>query len=61
LKPNAWNRYVIEANANHIRLWINDTLMADTVHEGAAEGHIGLQLYGPTDVYFRDQQIRSFP
>jgi uncharacterized protein (DUF427 family) len=59
--PGAWNLYTIEANGEHVRVFINDTLMADTTHDGASEGQIALQLYTPTEVYFKDILIRPLP
>jgi hypothetical protein len=56
-----WNSYTIEANGEHIRLWINDQLTVDRQHHGPASGRIALELYGPTEIYFRDLRINRLP
>ena len=48
-------------NGDHIRLLINGHVMTDDTHDGAAAGHLALQLHGPTEVFFRNLTIRELP
>ena len=61
-RQGEWNRYTVEASGDHVRLWVNGTLMTDVTHRGGVRsGKIALQLHGPTEVYFRDLRIRTLP
>jgi hypothetical protein len=60
-KPGNWNLYTIEASGDRIRIWLNGSLITDTTHSGATAGQIALQLFTPTEVYFKDLKIRPLP
>jgi hypothetical protein len=60
-KPANWNLYTIEANNDQIRIWINGALLSETTHAGTSAGQIALQLYTPTEIYFKDLKIRPLP
>jgi Domain of Unknown Function (DUF1080) len=55
-----WNQYVIQAQGNQIRTWINGKACVDLKDEqGAREGIFALQLHsgGPTEVRFRNIKL----
>ncbi len=58
---NDWNTYIIEARGEFVRIWVNDQLLVDCQHKGPGPGRIGLELYGPTEIYFRDLRIKVLP
>jgi len=58
---NDWNTYIIEARGEFVRIWVNDQLLVDCQHKGPGPGRIGLELYGPTEIYFRDLRIKTLP
>jgi hypothetical protein len=58
---NDWNTYTIEARGEFVRIWLNDQLLVDRQHKGPASGRIGFDLYGPTEIYFRDLRIKTLP
>jgi hypothetical protein len=60
VKAEEWNDYVIEANGNTVKIWINGNLCTDYTDEKLARrGVIGLQLHsgGPMEVRFKDIKL----
>jgi hypothetical protein len=68
-KENEWNAYHILARGNHIKVWINDNLISDLVHDEKFQSHpkgfIGLQVHGiaagagPYQVRWRNLKLRD--
>ena len=60
---NKWNTYKIEAKGNHLRSWINGTLMIDMdTNDGLIDGYIGLQATGEgkaAEIRFRNIKLKS--
>ncbi len=56
---NKWNTFRIKAEKDHIQVWINDTLTADTRDEGLFDGYIGLQAKGTGEIRFRNFGIKT--
>lgn len=54
-----WNSYKIQCEGEHIQVWLNDTLTADSHDKSFAEGHIGLQAHGIGEIRFRNMKITS--
>ncbi len=44
-KNNQWNRYRIQANGNHISIWVNGINTANLKDDASAKGFIGLQVH----------------
>ena len=60
VEKDGWNRYVIEARGNHLKITLNGTICADLDDEkGAREGIFALQIHsgGPTEVRFRNLKL----
>ena len=63
---DGWNRYVIRAMGDRVRLVLNDVTSVDYVEEEAGiadDGKIAVQLHsgGPMEVRFRDLLIQPMP
>jgi hypothetical protein len=59
-RAGEWNRYTVEAKGERIRVLLNGTVMAELEHGGGPrEGRVGLEVYGKTEVYFREVRIRE--
>jgi len=56
---NQWNRYKIRSKADHIQVWINDTLTADFKDESLPRGYIALQAAGVGTIEFRKLTLVS--
>jgi len=56
---NKWNTYKIKVVKNHIQVWINGTLTADTKDKGLSNGYIGLQAKGTGEIKFRNIIIKT--
>lgn len=56
---NKWNTYRIKAEKSHIRVWINDTLTAESKDDGLSGGYIGLQAKGTGEIRFRNVKMKS--
>lgn len=64
IKQNNWNDYVIRAEKNRIRLFINGHKAVDYVEQDASiplSGLIGLQIHGggKAEVYFKELYIKE--
>ncbi|MBU6169806.1 MAG: DUF1080 domain-containing protein, partial [Bacteroidetes bacterium] len=64
IKQNDWNDYVILANNNRIRLFINGHKSVDYIELDTSiplSGLIGLQIHGggKAEVYFKDLYIKE--
>jgi len=64
IKQNNWNDYVIRAENNRIRLFINGHKAVDYVEQDASiplSGLIGLQIHGggKAEVYFKELYIKE--
>ena len=64
IKQNNWNDYVIRAENNRIRLFINGNKTVDYVESDASiplSGLIGLQIHGggKAEVYFKELYIKE--
>lgn len=64
--PGEWNTYEIEVRDQHVKVYLNGTLINDFDSEGAdpdrdlSSGRIGLQNHHTgSDVWFRDVQVRD--
>jgi len=56
---NRWNRYKIRSQAEHIQVWINDTLTADFKDKSLPQGYIALQAAGVGTIKFRKLTLVS--
>ncbi len=54
-----WNTYRIRATKNHIQVWVNDRLTADSSYEYPTEGYIALQAMGTGEIKFRNIRIKT--
>jgi len=45
-RPEAWNKFRVEAIGNNIRVWLNGVLTADIIDDMTASGFIALQVHG---------------
>lgn len=67
IKDRDWNDYVIIAEGNHLRHFINGVQMIDAIDnhasKAAKDGLLGLQVHvgPPMTVQFRDIRIRALP
>jgi len=67
IKPGDWNEYVVIAQGNHLRHFINGKPTVDVTDECASKallsGVLALQLHvgGPMTVEFRDLRIKPLP
>jgi len=57
-KRHDWNKYKIQAEGNHIRIWVNGVLCNDLTDDTDAEGYIGLQHHGEDGQIYRFRNIR---
>ncbi len=55
---NKWNTYRIYASKSHIKVWLNDTLTAESHFEYPAEGYIALQAMGTGVIEFRNIKLK---
>jgi len=53
-----WNAYKIKAEKNHLQVWVNGELTADTKDDGLTEGYVGLQAMGTGTISFRNVKIK---
>lgn len=56
---NKWNTYKIKAENNHIQVWINGVMTADTKDSALSNGYIGLQARGTGKIQFRNLKIKT--
>jgi putative heme-binding domain-containing protein len=62
VKPGEWNEYIVEAQGDKIRTWINGVLSVDLVDSpGARRGIFAFQLHsgGPTEVHYRIIELET--
>ena len=55
---NKWNTYRIYASKSHIKVWLNDTLTAESYFEYPPEGYIALQAMGTGVIQFRNIKLK---
>lgn len=64
-KAGEWNTFRVLAQGDHIRVWVNDTPVADFRDKEDATGFIGLQVHGikagtgPFEVRWKNIRIRD--
>lgn len=63
-KDNAWNAYRVEANGDHIRVWVNGVACADLIDSMDLTGFIALQVHAfkgdkPATVRWRNIRIQD--
>lgn len=59
-KPDEWNKISLEAKGDHLKVFINDTLVTETHNRRSNEGMIGLQAYGKSHkAQFRNTRIKE--
>ena len=54
-----WNTYKIKTKNDHIQVWVNGILTADTKDKSLSEGYIGLQAMGTGEIRFRNVKIKA--
>lgn len=64
IKFDGWNDYIIRAEGNRIRLWLNGTLTVDYLEDDpdiAHEGVIALQIHsgGPSEAWYKNITIEE--
>ncbi len=52
-----WNRYKIQAEGSHIRIWVNGVLCNDLIDDVDAAGYIGLQHHGEKGQVYKFRNI----
>ena len=57
-KRHDWNKYKIQVEGDHIRIWVNGVLCTDYTDDVDAAGYIGLQHHGETGKLYRFRNIR---
>ncbi|MEO5957757.1 MAG: DUF1080 domain-containing protein, partial [Opitutaceae bacterium] len=66
-KKSEWNDFVIVAEGNHIRQWLNGTLTADVTDldepRAAKSGVLAFQLHvgPPMRIQFKNVQLKTLP
>ena len=59
-KANDWNKLNIEAKGDHLKVFINDTLVTETHNRRSDEGMIGIQAYGKSHkAQFRNMRLKE--
>ena len=58
-KTDDWNKISIEAKGDHLKVSINDTLVAETHNRRSDEGYIGIHANSSDKVQFRNLRIRE--
>ncbi len=59
-KKDGWNKLNIETKGDHLKVFINDTLVTETHNRRADEGKIGIQAYGKSrKAQFRKMKIKE--
>ncbi len=54
-----WNKLVIEAKGDHLKVFVNDTLVTETHDRKSDEGKLGIQVLNNSEnVQFRNMQIK---
>jgi hypothetical protein len=53
-----WNRYRIQAEGDHLRIWVNDVLTTDYRDSTDTEGYIGIQHHGEEGKTYRFRNLR---
>jgi len=65
LKENAWNKYRVVCQGDHIQTWVNGTQITDLHDNMTATGFIGLQVHGvgakvePLKVSWRNLRLKE--
>ncbi|GMN08743.1 hypothetical protein MTsPCn9_08010 [Croceitalea sp. MTPC9] len=54
---NKWNTYKINADKNHVQVWVNGILTVDISDNTLSNGYIGLQANGTGEIKFRNVRI----
>ena len=55
-----WNKMAIEARGDHLKVFINDTLVTETHDRRSGEGSIGIQVYEKSGkVQFRNMRVKE--
>ena len=57
-KRLGWNKYKIQAEGNHIRIWVNGVLCTDLTDDTDSEGYIGLQHHGENGQVYKFRNVR---
>jgi hypothetical protein len=62
-KNGTWNKYRVEANGDHLKIFVNGVQTVDFHDKEDAEGHIALQHHGEKGLTykFRNVQIKELP
>lgn len=62
-KNGEWNKYRVEANGDHLKIFVNGVQTVDFHDSMDAEGHIALQHHGEKGLTykFRNVQIKTLP
>lgn len=59
LMSDDWNRIAIEARGDHLKVMINDTLVAETHDRRSDEGHIGLEVKRSSASRYKNLRIKE--
>ncbi len=57
-KRDDWNKYRIQAEGTHLRIWVNGVLCTDYEDDMDAEGYIALQHHGEDGQIYKFRNIR---
>ena len=58
-KTDDWNKIALEARGDHLKVMINDTLVAETHNRRSEEGFIGLHTNSSGNVHFRNMKVKE--
>lgn len=63
LKPDGWNAYIIRAEGQRIRIWLNGIATLDYIEQDPSipqAGHIGLQIHAgpPSEASYKDIELQ---
>ena len=61
VEPGRWNHYTVEANGDHIQIWVNGYLTVDVHDSTVSGGYIALQDHGTKggSYYFKNILIKD--